>query len=82
MQNTLTRRMTVLLLTILITTPVAAQTVTLAKCQAIKDRIERYTGLRRRGGSAGQMQQWKEQLRASEEQFRRMECKDHRRKLQ
>jgi hypothetical protein len=72
----------ILLLALLTITPVAAQTETLAKCQTIKDRIERYTGLRRKGGSASQMQQWKEQLRASEEQFRRADCKDHRRKLQ
>jgi hypothetical protein len=82
MKKAITRRMTVLLLALLITTPADAQKSTLAKCHTVKDRIERYTGLRRRGGSAGQMQQWKEQLRASEEQFRRMECKDHRRKLQ
>jgi hypothetical protein len=81
MQQTPTRAMAVLLLALLITTPVAAQTATLAKCQTLKDRTERYIGLRRKGGSASQMQQWKEQLRASEEQFRRMECKDHRRKL-
>ena len=81
MQQTPTRAAAVLLLALLITTPVAAQTASLAKCQTIKDRIERYTGLRRRGGSANQMQQWKEQMRASEEQFRRIDCKDHRRKL-
>ena len=81
MQQTLTRAVAVLLLALFLATPVSAQTSTLAKCQTIKDRIERYTGLRRKGGSASQMQQWKEQLRASEEQFRCMDCKDHRRKL-
>lgn len=82
MHQTVVRAVAILLLTLLIATPgAAAQTATLAKCQTIKDRIERYTGLRRRGGSASQMQQWKEQLRASEEQFTRLECKDHRRKL-
>lgn len=75
------KRAAAVLLALLITTPAAAQTAALAKCQTIKDRIERYTGLRRKGGSTSQMQQWKEQLRASEEQFRRQDCKDHRRKL-
>lgn len=83
MHNTFART-AALLLALLITTPAAAkpeQTPALAKCQATKDRIERYTSQRRKGGSASQMQQWKEQLRASEEQFRRLECKDYRRKL-
>jgi hypothetical protein len=81
MQHSARRAVAALLLALLITTPVAAQKPTLAKCQTVKDRIERYTGLRRKGGSASQMQQWKEQLRASEDQFYRMDCKDHRRKL-
>jgi hypothetical protein len=75
------RVVTVLLLALLFTTPVAAKTTTQAKCQSINDRIERYTGLRRKGGSASQMQQWKEQLRASGEQFHRMNCKYRRRQL-
>ncbi len=82
MQHIPSRALAVFLLTVMITTPVAAQTATVAKCQTIKDRIERYTGQRRKGGSAGQMQEWKQQLLASEEQFRRQECKKHRRKLQ
>jgi hypothetical protein len=82
---TMTRSAALLLLSILLTTPVVAEpakTATLAKCQTLKDRTERYTALRRKGGNAIQMQQWKEQLRASEEQFRRLECKSLRRKLQ
>lgn len=87
MQHTsmMTRAAAVLLLTILVATPVAAkpeQAATLAKCQTLKDRTERYTAMRRKGGNASRMQQWKEQLRASEEQFRRLECKSFRRKLQ
>jgi hypothetical protein len=84
MHHTFSRATAVLLLALFITTPVAAKTAqsaTEAKCQSARDRIERYTAQRRRGGSAGQMQQWKEQLRASEEQFRRLECKTHRSKL-
>ncbi len=81
MQQRSIRAVTVLLLALFFATPVAAKTTTQTKCQTINDRIERYTGLRRKGGSASQMQHWKEQLRASEEQFYRMDCKDRRRKL-
>jgi hypothetical protein len=81
MQQFPTRAVTALLLALLITSPVAAQTAKLAKCQTVNDRIERYTGLRRKGGSTSQMQQWKEQLRANEDQFYRMDCKNYRRKL-
>ena len=81
MQKIFRPTVTGLLLVLLITTPVAAQTTTQTKCQTLADRIERYTELRRRGGSGSQMQHWKEQLRASEEQFWRMDCKEHRRKL-
>jgi hypothetical protein len=81
MQKTVMRLVTVVLLALFLNAPLAAKPATLEKCQAIKDRIERHTGLRRKGGSAGQMQQWKEQLRANEDQFRRMDCKDYRRKL-
>lgn len=82
MSQTVIRVAAVLLLTFVFTVPATAQTATLAKCQAVKDRTERYTDLRRKGGSATQMQQWKQQLRASEDRFRRLECKKHRRKLQ
>jgi outer membrane lipoprotein-sorting protein len=82
MEQTVKRVVAIVLLALFLTAPVAAKPATLEQCQGIKDRIERYTGLRRKGGSAGQMQQWKEQLRANEDQFRRMDCKDHRRKLQ
>jgi hypothetical protein len=81
MQHYVKRLAAVMLLALFLTAPVAAKPASLEKCQAINDRIERYTVLRRKGGSAGQMQQWKEQLRASEDQFRRMDCTGHRRKL-
>lgn len=81
MRQTHTRAVAILLLALITATPALAETATIAKCQTLKDRIERYTSLRRKGGSASQMQQWKEQIRASEQQFRRLECKDHRRKL-
>ena len=76
-----THAFTVLLLALLGTSALAAKPATLEQCQAIKDRMERYTVLRRKGGSAGQMQKWKEQQRAGDDQFRRMECKGRRHKL-
>ena len=81
MKSSVMRALAIVLLALPITTLATTQSVTPAKCQSIKDRIERYTVLRRKGGSAGQMQQWKQQLRISEEQFRRLDCRDHRRKL-
>ena len=81
MQRIHYRAVTVMLLALLIATSAVAQTRTQAKCQSAIDRIERYTALRRKGGSASQMQQWKEQLRASEDQFRRLQCKYSRSKL-
>jgi len=81
MQKPVKRAVAVVLLALFLTAPVSAKPATLEQCQGNKGRIERYTGLRRKGGSAGQMQQWKELLRANEDQFRRMECKDHRSKL-
>lgn len=75
MKILLNRAAAVLLLALLIATPAVAQTRNQAKCQSAIDRIERYTALRRKGGSANQMQQWKEQLRASEDQFRHLQCR-------
>ena len=81
MRHTYTRCGAIFMLVFMVAAPVAAKTATVDKCQTVKDRIERYTVMRRKGGSAIQMQKWKDQLRATEEQFRRLECKDHRRKL-
>jgi len=81
MQQLHYRAVTILLLALLIDTSAVAQSKTEAKCLSAIDRIDRYTALRRKGGSANQMQRWKEQLRASEEQVRHLECKFKRRKL-
>jgi hypothetical protein len=59
----------------------AAQDASLEQCQALKDRIERYTALRRKGGSTRQMEGWKKQLRSAEEQFRDKDCRAYRREL-
>jgi hypothetical protein len=62
--------------------PVGAQEASLAQCQALKDRIDRYTALRRHGGTASQMEGWKKQLRRAEATFREKECRAYRRELQ
>lgn len=61
--------------------PTGAQEASLAQCQALKDRIERYTAQRRKGGSARQMEGWKEQLRRAEAQFEEKDCRAYRREL-
>lgn len=81
MQTLITRAVAALLLTAMVSSAPAAETASIAQCQTLKDRIERYTNQRRKGGSAIQMQKWKEQMRVAEVQFRRLECKDLRRKL-
>ena len=58
-----------------------AQEASLAQCQALKDRIERYTAQRRKGGSASQMGNWRKKLRAAEEQFGEKGCREYRREL-
>jgi len=59
-----------------------AQEASLEQCQALKDRIHRYTALRRLGGTARQMESWREQLRKAEAKFSEKGCRAYRRKLQ
>lgn len=61
--------------------PTAAQDASLEQCQSLNDRIERYTALRRKGGSASKMEGWKKQLRRAEEKFREKGCRAYRREL-
>ena len=42
---------------------------------------DRIAGNANKGGSASQMQRWKEQLRAAEGKFRELDCSDYRREL-
>ena len=70
-----------LLLASVVVQPVAAQEASLEQCQALNDRIERYTALRRKGGSASKMEGWKKQLRKAEEKFREKGCRAYRREL-
>lgn len=61
--------------------PAGAQDGSLEQCQALKDRVERYTALRRKGSSASKMEGWKKQLRSAEEKFREKGCRAYRREL-
>ena len=67
-------RMAAYLLIAATTLPASAQTVSLAQCKALHDRIDHYTVLRRKGGSASAMAGWKKQLRRYEADFRRFDC--------
>lgn len=53
----------------------------LKECRKLNERIEHYTSLRRRGGSASRMEGWKKQLRKHEARFRDIDCSDFRREL-
>jgi hypothetical protein len=41
----------------------------------LKDQIDYYTELRKKGGSAGVMEQWKQQREELKEKFRDMKCR-------
>jgi hypothetical protein len=41
----------------------------------LKDQIDHYTELRKKGASAGVMEQWKQQREKLKEKFRDMECR-------
>tara|TARA_B100001540_G_scaffold296839_1_gene298888 strand:- start:8381 stop:8629 length:249 start_codon:yes stop_codon:yes gene_type:complete len=61
--------------------PASAQEASLQQCQSLKERIERYTALRRKGGSASRMEGWKKQLRKAEARFRELDCRAYGREL-
>ena len=54
--------------------PARAETGSLEQCQRIKDRIAHYTDKRRAGGSARQMQSWKDARQTSQREFKRYRC--------
>lgn len=51
-----------------------AQSASLDDCQKLKERIEKYTELRRGGGSAERMDAWKRSRTRAEEMFRENDC--------
>jgi hypothetical protein len=79
-------RLAARLLLAVILTPAAAapatgNNATFERCQALQDRIDRYSAQRRRGGSGSQMDEWKRQLRKAEAQFRALNCSRYRQRL-
>jgi len=81
MERTIAGAMLALLLAPGTALPAGAEEASLAQCQALKDRVDRYTALRRHGGTASQMEGWKQQLRRAEAKFREKECRAYWREL-
>ena len=52
-----------------------AQNLSLNSCQELKNNIERYEGLRKKGGSNNQMKHWRKQGRENEEKFKHFSCR-------
>jgi hypothetical protein len=59
-----------------------SQDVPLRQCQKLKDAIEQYDELRRQGGRASAMDNWKRQRREKDEAFRRYGCREYEDELQ
>ena len=78
MKNRQMRCLCVGLLLVVATAATAAPDSTVKECQALKDKIEHYTQLRRQGGSGAQMDSWKRARRASEKKFRSLGCSSYR----
>jgi len=53
----------------------------LQQCQKLKDKIENYDQLRRKGGKGAQMDSWKRSRRELEKAFRAQGCHYYRREL-
>ena len=70
-------RLATCLLTAAVVLPAGAQTASLAQCQQLRERIDHYTDLRRKGGNASAMARWKKKLRGYEADFRRFDCIDY-----
>jgi len=72
-----------MLLTLLVM-PVPAQAAeqgSLAKCQAIRDKITYYTDLRRDGGSSSQMSKWQKKKHEYRKAFSKYKCREHGNKI-
>ena len=54
----------------------------LARCQKLQKEIEKYTELRRAGGSGSQMDAWKRARREKEKALRNASCRDYSWELQ
>lgn len=54
---------------------------TLEQCQKIKDQIDRYTDLRRAGGTGRQMSNWQKRRNYYKDQYSEKDCMRHRNHL-
>ncbi len=52
----------------------AEKSGTLSLCQTLQSRIGYYEALRREGGSAQEMDNWRKQRRAQQKEFGRLRC--------
>lgn len=59
----------------------AASDPNLGQCQHIKNQIERYTNLKRKGGSKNQMQHWQKSRNEYKKQYADQGCRSIRHKL-
>jgi len=59
-----------------------AQQASLVQCQSLKQSIEKYQHLRRKGGKATVMERWKDRLRYNTAQFRASQCQKYKRQLE
>ena len=64
-----------------LTSPLHAQELSLSECQSIKDDISRYDRLRKKGGSARQMEKWKQSRQELKSRFSKFHCKKYGKKL-
>jgi len=67
-------KFSVTLLLVTFVTSAWSQSGSLQECQVLKDRIDRYTDLRRGGGTASKMDAWKRSRTRAEEEFRELDC--------
>ncbi len=51
--------------------------MSLEACKRLQSEIERYDDLRRKGGSASQMESWKKSRAKLEDKFRAGDCRRH-----
>ncbi len=59
----------------------AREQASLETCIALTKKIERYTRLRRGGGTAQQMERWRDARRGYEDKFTNLRCRRFGRKL-
>lgn len=69
------------LICLLQTNSVYAKDASLVSCQSLKEHIEHYDNLRKKGGSAKQMEKWKVEREKYKKKYKRGNCKRWRKEL-